>query len=108
MFNRHLQSMQNAAKKQEDMYNFFLGIKQDKKESSQKEVMDEEMPITIEENDNLSTRMNNCFLMIDDHMEQDQLDFLSPEMEEEEVIFYSEKVIESEDMGEDYEAYFDV
>ena len=41
-------------------------------------------------------------------MEQEQLDFLSPEVEEEDVIFYSEKMIESEEMGDDYEAYFDV
>jgi len=33
--------------------------------------------------------MNNCFLMIDDHMEQEQLDFLSPDVEDEDVIFYS-------------------
>ena len=54
--------------------------------------------------------MNHCFLMMDDDpMEQEPLDFLSREAEEEEdVIFYSEKMIESEDYGEDYEAYFDV
>lgn len=27
LFNRHLQVMQNAAKKQEDMYQFFMGVK---------------------------------------------------------------------------------
>lgn len=52
--------------------------------------------------------MNHCFFILDDHMEQEQLDFLSPEVEEEDVIFYSEKMIESEDIGDDYEAYFDV
>lgn len=41
-------------------------------------------------------------------MEEEPLDFLSPDFEEEDVIFYSEKVIESEDMENDYEAYFDV
>ena len=33
--------------------------------------------------------MNNCFLMIDDPMEQEQLDFLSPDVEDEDIIFYS-------------------
>ena len=48
LFNRHLQAMQNAAKKQEEMYSFFMGCKADKKEGSQGDLMDEEMPITIE------------------------------------------------------------
>ena len=34
--------------------------------------------------------MNPCFFIMDDDlMEQEQLDFLSPEVEEEDVIFYS-------------------
>jgi len=31
LFNRHLQSMQNAAKKQEEMFSFFMNYKGDKK-----------------------------------------------------------------------------
>ena len=80
LFKRHLQTMQNAAKKQEEMFSFFMGCKEDRKEGSQGSLMEEEAPITIEENDNLSTRMNNCFLVLDDHMEQEQLDFLSPDL----------------------------
>ena len=48
LFNRHLQTMQNAAKKQEEMYNFFMGGKAAKKESNPADLMDEELPITIE------------------------------------------------------------
>ena len=52
--------------------------------------MEAEQPITIEDNDNLSTRMNHCFLIMDsDEMEEEQLDFLSLDVEEEDVIFYS-------------------
>lgn len=108
VFARHLQTMQNAAKKQEQMYDIFMGCNSDKKEGTEADIMDEEPPLTIEDNDNLSTRMNHCFLMMDDHMEEEPLDFLSPDVQEEEIIFYSEKMIESEDMGNDYEAYFDV
>ena len=39
--------MQNAAKKQEDMYQFFMGWKGNKKESSETEAMEEEQPMTI-------------------------------------------------------------
>lgn len=71
--------------------------------------MEAEQPITIEDNDDLSTRMNHCFLIMDsDGMEDEQLDFLSPDVEEEDVIFYSQKQIESEDMENEFEAYFDV
>ena len=48
LFNRHLQAMQNAAKKQEEMYNMFLGQKNGKKEGGEGEGMDEEHPITID------------------------------------------------------------
>ena len=48
LFNRHLQAMQNAAKKQEEMFGFFMGCRLDKKEGSQGDLMDEEVPITIE------------------------------------------------------------
>jgi hypothetical protein len=38
--------------------------------------MEEELPITIEEHDNLSTRMNQYFFMMDDdHMEQEPINF---------------------------------
>ena len=48
LFNRHLQAMQNAAKKQEDMYHFFMGTKGGKKEGSKTDIMEDERPITIE------------------------------------------------------------
>ena len=35
LFSKHLQAMQNAAKKQEDMFHFFMGTKQTKKESGE-------------------------------------------------------------------------
>ena len=58
--------MQNAAKKQEEMYHCFMGVAGGKRENSETEKMDEEVPITIEDNDNLSTRMNHCFFVMDD------------------------------------------
>ena len=33
LFNRHLQAMQNAAKKQEEMYNWFMGGKCERKQT---------------------------------------------------------------------------
>jgi hypothetical protein len=38
-FARHLQAMQNAAKKQTEMYQFFMGCKAEKKESCETEIM---------------------------------------------------------------------
>ena len=88
--------MQSAAKKQEEMYHFFMGAEGVKGQTDGTEGMEEELPITIEDNDNLSTRMNPCFfVMDDDHMEEERLDFLCPDVEEEDVIFYSEKMIDS-------------
>ena len=40
--------MQNAAKKQEEMYHFFMGGKTDKREGSHTDIMEDERPITIE------------------------------------------------------------
>jgi hypothetical protein len=82
LFSRHLQSMQNAAKKQLENYDSFLGCKPSPNEGSETDIMEEERPITIDDNDNLSTRMNPFFLMIDDHMEEEPLEFLCPEAEE--------------------------
>ena len=41
LFNRHLKTMQNAAKKQEEMYHFFMGYKGGKKEGSQTDIMED-------------------------------------------------------------------
>ena len=49
VFARHLQSMQNAAKKQEEMYNFFLDVKPERREDSQTDIMEAEQPMNIEE-----------------------------------------------------------
>jgi len=38
-FAKHLQIMQNAAKKQADMYQFFMGFKPEKNENCQTETM---------------------------------------------------------------------
>ena len=48
LFNKHLQAMQNAAKKQEEMYHTFMGCGQGKKDCGSTEIMEEEGPITIE------------------------------------------------------------
>ena len=65
------------------MYHFFMGEKQNSKEPTEPSMMDEELPITIEDNDNLSTRMNPCFFVMDDgQMEEERLDFLCPDVEE--------------------------
>jgi len=47
-FAKHLQAMQNAAKKQAEMYQFFTGCRPEKKESCETGIMEEEQPITIE------------------------------------------------------------
>ena len=47
LFAKHLQTMQNAAKKQEDMYQLFMGWTGNKKESMETEAMEEEQPMTI-------------------------------------------------------------
>lgn len=70
--------------------------------------MEEELPMTIEENDNLSTRMNQYFFMMDDdHMEQEPINFFQTEDDPEDIIFYSQNAIPAEE-GYDFEAYFDV
>lgn len=108
-FARHLQAMQNAAKKQEEMYHMFMG--KPPKEVVIGNEMEEESPITIEEDDDVSLRMEHCFFrMDDDPTDHEELTFLQPEGEEEDVIFYSQNMIadDPQDMSDDYEAYFDV
>lgn len=47
--------------------------------------------------------MNECFFMMDtDHMEQEPINFFSQEAEEEEIIFYSQSIIQTEGFGDDY------
>jgi hypothetical protein len=63
-FARYLLAMQCAAKKQEEMYRFYVGGKVEKKEESRTEDMMSEQPMTIEEDD-LSTGMRNRFFQLE-------------------------------------------
>jgi hypothetical protein len=108
-FARHLQAMQNAAKKQEEMYHVFMG--KPAREAPAACEMEEESPMTIEENDDVSLRMEHCFFRIDDDpTDNEELNFFQPDLQEEDVIFYSQNMISDadEEMKDDYEAYFDV
>jgi hypothetical protein len=105
-FARHLQAMQNAAKKQEEMYHVFLG--KPPKEAVEDCEMEEESPMTIEENDDVSLKMGHAFFRMDD--EHEELNFFQQDLQEEDVIFYSQNMISDgeQEMQDDYEAYFDV
>lgn len=105
-FAKHLQAMQNAAKKQEEMYRMFTG--KPAREAVECE-MEEESPMTIEEEDDVSLRAQHCFFrMDDDPADNADLNFFSGEEEEQDVIFYSQHMISESEVQEDYEAYFDV
>lgn len=41
-------------------------------------------------------------MMDTDHMEQEPINFLSQDNDDEDIIFYSQNLIQSEDLGEDY------
>lgn len=108
-FARHLQAMQNAAKKQEEMYHLFLG--KPAKEAPMECEMEEESPMTIEEDDDVSLKAQHCFFrMDDDAVDNAGLNFFPAETQEEDVIFYSQNMIgdDEPEMQDDYEAYFDV
>lgn len=71
--------------------------------------MEEESPMTIEQEDDVSLKAQHCFFrMDDDPADNVDLNFFSNEEEEEDVIFYSQHMISEGDMQDDYEAYFDV
>lgn len=75
------------------MYGCFVDCKPAKTQGEEGEVMEEEQPMTIEEDENLSTRMN-CFLMMDDDpMEAEQLNLLAEPQPQEDIIFYSQNEI---------------
>jgi hypothetical protein len=55
--------------------------------------------------------MEHCFFRIDDDpTDNEELNFFNEQMQEEDVIFYSQNMISDgeEEMKDDYEAYFDV
>jgi|JI9StandDraft_1071089.scaffolds.fasta_scaffold460047_1 hypothetical protein len=89
------------------MYDYFVDREPSTPENAAVEAMEEEQPMTIEDDENLSTRMN-CFLLLDDDpMEPEQLNFLGAPEEEEDIVFYSQNEIEPPGMADDFEAYFD-
>ena len=60
--------------------------------------------MTIEENDDVSLKMEHAFFRIDDDHNEQELNFFQQDLEQEDVIFYSQNMISDseQEMQDDY------
>ncbi len=108
-FNRHLSMMQNAARQQEEKFKGLMTAKKEKKrESHQYQMIQEEMPMSISDMDNLSIDMENCLNEMN-YRDVDQEFGIFDEVYEpnpNEIIFYSQTDIVQTDFNNDFSCYF--
>ena len=108
-FNRHLSMMQNAARQQEEKFKGLMTAKKEKKrESHQYQMIQEEMPMSISDMDNLSIDMENCLNEMN-YRDVDQEFGIFDEVYEpnpNEIILYSQTDIVQTDFNNDFSCYF--
>ena len=79
-FARQLQKMQSAAQKQQEMCDFFAGMKLNTPQSEDTEMEAEpEHPLTIEEVDEVSLGREQCLWGLEDPMEHELSFFEQPD-----------------------------
>jgi hypothetical protein len=101
--------MQNAARQQEEKFKGLMTAKKEKKrESHQYQMIQEEMPMSISDMDNLSIDMENCLNEMN-YRDVDQEFGIFDEVYEpnpNEIIFYSQTDIVQTDFNNDFSCYF--